>query len=159
MNRHSRTPEAILRTSQLIAAALIVGVVAFCGVAFFAVGGMNVASDGTLVSAIMAAVTLPQIVMFFFVSAFVTEQVIDNQYGRRSIPVTPENKPYQVMQMRTIIGFALLEGGCFMNIVAYILEKNWWSLGIVGTLVLFMLTNFPTKTRFKHYAESQQAYS
>ncbi len=156
MNTNTGSPESITREAQIIAAALIAGVVVFCGVAVFAAGGLNAQSDGTLVSMVMAAMSLPQMLLYFFVSVFATERVVRNQHGRRSIPVTPENLPYQIMQLRTIIGFALLEGSCFMNIIAYILEKNWWSLAIVGVFVLFMLTNFPTTTKFKHFAETYQ---
>ena len=43
-----------------------------------------------------------------------------------------------VYQTELIIKLALLEGAAFMNGVAYLVEVQWWSLAVMGTLLFVM---------------------
>lgn len=104
-------------------------------------------------SLVLAVASFPELILFFVASNFVPQSS-----SSHSGNISSEMQPYHQKLAHIIVEYALLEGACFMNIVAYILERNWWSLGIAGVFVLFMLSNFPTETRFKHYAETQQTF-
>jgi hypothetical protein len=47
----------------------------------------------------------------------------------------------------------LLEGSAFLNVIADILQRNWWSLGIAGGLVLWMLRRFPTRRHLDRWLD------
>jgi hypothetical protein len=54
-----------------------------------------------------------------------------------------------------IIKLALLESAAFFNVIATVVEHNWWSLGLAGLLVGWMLTNFPTRSRVERWIAEQ----
>jgi hypothetical protein len=56
-------------------------------------------------------------------------------------------------QSRVIVAQAMPEGAAFFNLVAYLLEGNWVSLGVVGGLLLMMLAQFPTQGRFENWVK------
>jgi hypothetical protein len=58
-----------------------------------------------------------------------------------------------------IVGLALLEGMAFFNIIACIIEHNWWSLAIAGCLALWMLMVFPSRNRVEQWIETQRMNS
>lgn len=149
----------LVRGAQVIAGAMIGGVLFFAAISVVLAGGVGVESDGELLSTILAGLSVPPLLLFLFLPVSIIEQLLEKQLRSRSTSVVGNNKPYQTMQLATIVRFAFLEGGAFMNLIAYIVEHNLWSLGIVGVFILFMLSNFPTETRFKHYAEAQQTFS
>jgi hypothetical protein len=55
-----------------------------------------------------------------------------------------------------IVRIAVLEGAAFFNVICSIIEHNWWSLGIAGLLVGWMLTNFPTRNRVERWIAEQR---
>lgn len=161
MGNSLQTTEQFVRVAQIIAVAMIVAVVVFGIVGVVVSGkfsGAKVEEQEQIISLVMAAASLPELLAFFFVPQLVTEERLKRVGHVRTSNVLEEFKPYQTKLSQTVVQFALLEGASLMNIVAYIMEKNWWSLGISGAFVLIMLTNFPTRTRFDHYAETQQTF-
>lgn len=161
MNNPLQTAEHCVRVAQIIAVAMILAVVVFGIVGVVVSGqfpGANVEEQEQIISLVMAAASLPELLAFFFVPQMVTEELLQRSRHMRTSTVSEEFMSYQAKFFQTVVQFALLEGASLMNIVAYIIEKNWWSLGISGAFVLIMLTNFPTRTRFDHYAETQQTF-
>jgi hypothetical protein len=135
---------------QIIAIALVMGVVVFGLVAVFMLGALEQPAGGFIVSLIAAV---------FASGAFVMHLVVPNMMApspRGDVPAADELTCYQQYQARTIIGLAILEGAAFFNIIATIVEHNWWSLAIAGCLVFWMLAMFPTRTRVKHWVEAQR---
>jgi hypothetical protein len=55
-----------------------------------------------------------------------------------------------------IIGVALLEGAGFFNLVAYMSERQWWTLAIVGVLMLLIAMMFPTLQQFESWSEDKK---
>lgn len=158
MEARMRSKESIVQTSKIIAFAMIGATLIFIGIAFFI--AKNVAGDGdeNLISLILAAVGIPEMVMFFLTPSLITDETLKQLRSSESSPKSRELDAYQRLMVQTIIRFALLEGVCLINTIAYILEQNWWSLAIAGTFLLFMVTNIPTTTRFKHYAETAETF-
>ncbi|MBT5020797.1 MAG: hypothetical protein HON04_18855 [Planctomicrobium sp.] len=160
MAKQFQSPEEVVRVAKIIAFAMILGALTFAGIAWFIAQQMNRGGDqDQLISLIMAATSLPELFIFFFVSNFMSAERMEQRPGYNPTWSTPEMKPYHIKLTHIIVQYALLQGACVMNIVAYIIEQNWWSLGIASVFLLFMLSNFPSETRFKHYAETQQTYS
>lgn len=148
-------PDRFARETQVIAAALFVGAMTFVGIAVVIVHvvGNNPESTGMIVSLIMAGVTLAQIVPFFVIPAQMANSPQSPQTGNLGEGLTEHHSLYRG---QLIIRLAILEGACFMNTIAYIIEHNWWSLAIVGGLLFIMLLLFPTRTRIAHFVESRQ---
>jgi len=139
----------MIRTMQIIALALPQGVILFALIAVFVLGALSQPSSGNAVSLIAAG---------FAAVAFVAHLVVPNLIaGRRVNTQTPptELQPYGAYQSQMIMKVALLEGAAFFNVIATIIEHNWWSLGIAGLLVGWMLTNFPTRGRVERWIAEQ----
>lgn len=60
-----------------------------------------------------------------------------------------------VYTLRGIIAMALLEGGCFMNLVIYMLDQEPLSLGVAGGLLAALAIGFPTHERVVAWVEQQ----
>lgn len=56
---------------------------------------------------------------------------------------------------QVIVGMAILEGCCFMNLVFFLLEQNQLSIGIALAVLGLMIINFPTHERMVGWVESQ----
>jgi hypothetical protein len=54
-------------------------------------------------------------------------------------------------QTRLIIGYAILEGAAFFNLVATMIERQDVSLAIVGLLLGAMLVKFPTRGKIESW--------
>jgi hypothetical protein len=61
-----------------------------------------------------------------------------------------------IYQMQLIIALAMLEGAAFLNLIACMIEHNWWSLAIAGGVVAIMAVQFPTRTRVEQWIETQR---
>jgi hypothetical protein len=149
MSNPITTPEQAIRVMQIIAIALVMGVVLFALIAVFMLGALDEPADGFIVSLIGAAFASGAFVMHLIVPSLMTGSAAGD--GAAS----DELSHYQRYQAKLIVGLALLEGAAFFNIIATIIEHNWWSLAIAGCLVFWMLAMFPTRTRVKHWIESR----
>jgi hypothetical protein len=59
-------------------------------------------------------------------------------------------------QTKMIVGMAILEGAAFVNLIAYMTEKQFWSYGIVAFLVGVMAISFPSQGQFEGWAEEMK---
>ena len=123
------------------------GVLMFAGIAVVGVGALQEPPKSPLISLIGGG---------FAVVAFVLHLVVPALVAKQQIRTSGEDGLHGVFQSKTIVGLALLEGAAFLNIVALIVEHNWWSLAIAGGLVFWMLAMFPTRTRVTQWIETQQ---
>ncbi len=146
MSQQTSNLEQTVRGMQIITAALVLGVVVFAAIAVFVVGAMNEESSGVIVSAVGLVWSALAFVMHLVVPAIMTRQL--SRGGNRE-------QLYGAYRAKTIVGLALLEGAAFFNIVALIIEHNWWSLAIAGGLVFWMLSAFPSTTKVEHWVETQ----
>jgi hypothetical protein len=58
-------------------------------------------------------------------------------------------------QTRRIISAALLEGGAFFNIVAYMQERQWFSAAIAIAMILGVGSLFPIRSRVELWLERE----
>lgn len=155
MSNAPATPEAWVRNMQIIAGALIAGVVIFALIAVFALGALGQPPTGVIVSYMALGMTAIELVPFALVPRFVTAPTVHR--ARQGTGNLEGNAlQYGLYQTRMILRYALLEGAAFFSIVATIIEHNWWTLGVAGGLVLMMLTIFPARTRVEHWMETQR---
>lgn len=137
------TPE--LQRLQIIAIAMMAGVVPFTLVAIFIAGSMPPNAGTPMISLVaggMAALALVGINMIPLLP-------LPTEAGTRSFS--------QKVFLQTILRFALCEGGCMINLVAFILEQRWWSLGFPALLLTSMAALFPTRGRIESQWEREQA--
>jgi hypothetical protein len=155
MSNAPATREAWIRNMQIIAGALIAGVVVFALVAVFVLGALSQPLTGVIVSYMALGMTAMEMVPFALVPRFVTAQTV-HRARQGAGNLEGDALQYGLYQTRMILRYALLEGAAFFCIVATIIEHNWWTLGMAGGLVLIMLTIFPTRTRVEHWIETQR---
>lgn len=61
-------------------------------------------------------------------------------------------------QMELIVKLALLEGAAFFNIIAYQIERQWWTLAVVVLLLVLIAAKFPTLAGIQQRIERQTIY-
>lgn len=141
MSQQPTTSEQAVRVLQIITAAMVMGVVMFAGISVLALEALSDPPDGFLLSGMAAG---------FAGIAFVMHLVVPAVIAKQQARSASAEQLFGVYQTKTIIGLALLEGAAFLNIVAVMVEHNWWSLAVAGGLVFWMLAMFPTQTRVAH---------
>jgi len=145
-------PESVGRISQVIAGALIMGVVTF-GVVAFIIGKAE-PPKLPMISIMAGGFALMATAMRFVVPMIVVNGA---NAGLQQVDSTDlMNQLAGLYQTKTIIGFALLEGAAFFNLVAYITEKQFWSYGVVAFLLGVMAISFPSQGQFESWAEEMK---
>jgi hypothetical protein len=159
-----------VRVLQIIAAALILGVLIFLVVAVVIVqqrgGGLGQQADPPFVS----YVALGFFAVALLVCTFVPALAVGGQVRRvaagtwqppQKVPATayPSDaaKLLAVYQTRTVIAYALLEGPAFLGCIAYLSEAQTIALAVAAAAVLLMLLTFPTRLRANLWLLRQQA--
>ena len=155
--------DAILRVERIILLAMVMGVVTFgvvAGVLAFGQGQANAqpVADAQLPNG------LPVVSLFgvgMACMALILQAIVPNMM------VNAKRKPIALQfhisradllplhQIALIVAIALCEGAAFINLIACIVEKQWWSLPIAGFLVIVMLTKFPTYHGLEEWTERQ----
>jgi len=148
------TQAASPATCMVIAFALIMGVVTFAAVAGVALNQPAPVVEQPFISIGAAGMGAMMFVLSFFVPGMVGSQNLQ-ALKNRGYPVT-EAELLQVYQLKLIIRYALLEGGAFLNLIAFMVEHQTWSLGIVGVIVGVMILLFPTPGRIHYWIKEQK---
>ena len=145
-------PAKIGRTSQIMAGALIIGVLTFACLAFFAAQGEPAKQP-------MIALMGAGMALMMLVVRFVVPTVIVNG-GKSRLKEAADEEQQKILavlyQTKMIVGMAVLEGAAFFNLVAYIVEKQFWSYGVVAFLLGVMAISFPSQGQFECWAEEMK---
>jgi hypothetical protein len=149
--------ETALRTTQIIAGAMILGVLAFGAVAtMLVVNDESDAQGSSFIAPLAAGVSLLLLVVCVIVPANVnsartgagaSETARDTDSGQLAL--------YAAYQTRMIIRFALLEGAAMLNLVAALVDKQPYSVAIAGLMAAIMALLFPTRGRVEAFVRSQ----
>lgn len=163
-------PRQNLQTMQMIAGALLLGVVVFLIIALLIVSnrgkGNGMAPTGgfpmiSILAVVLAAVEFP---LAFVVPAVLTRNALRQIASGAWRPPPTANAPafdtdtsklLAVRQTTRIIGLALLEGAAFLGCIAYLLEAQPFALGVPLAAILLMLMSFPTESRIRAWLERQ----
>ncbi len=148
-----------LRVLQIITGALITGVMAFLAVVLLVQqqGQAPVPGPQTPLISLMAAGG--------FVGIFGVWLVLPPTLVRQGlVPIArhPSQSAAETVgllalkQTVQIVSSAMLEGCAFFNLVAFLVERQTYTLGIALACVLLMLVTFPTQGRFQQWLLEQQ---
>lgn len=157
--------EQTARTTQIIAFALISGVILFAFVILLAGLATDDPPETPVISIVgfvfaAGAVLAAPIVSKAIASAMRRSAVEGNQTSNRQYPAQQQEfgtfgivvGSFQVGQ---IFRRAILEGAAFMNLVAYIIEAQPLNLAIAIFLVLTMMFSFPTRDNLERFVREQ----
>lgn len=157
MNQGQPLPEKnqMIRVMQIIAGALMFGVVVFGAVAVVLSLGKQPDPQRTpMVAYIGAGFTVIALMPFAVVPGLIEKTGIA-KLDRNNLSAV-DQQLCAVYQTKMIAGMAILEGAAFFNIVAYMSQLQIWSLAIAGGLVAVMAAMFPTRTRIEQWLETQK---
>lgn len=163
-------PPKRLRVMQIIAGALLLGVLTFLAIALFLVSGRpqgaaGGTADGLPVISVLAVMLLVvDAPLAFVVPSFLMRSAV-RRIASGAWQAPPGSDPaafasdaaklLTVRQTALIIGLALLEGVAFFACIAYLLEAQPFVLAVVLVAVALMLVNFPTEGRVRAWLERQ----
>ena len=143
------TPQASVRSMQIVASALMAGVLFFAAIVAVVTGSkLNGQPDVlTWMGGAFAAVAV--------VIHFVLPPMIAKKSWERAIAngLRQKSESEQIQhamndyQCQLIVGHALLEGAAFMNLTVLIAGRSVINLGVVIALLVLMLIRFPTTTK------------
>lgn len=166
-------PDKALRIMQIIAGALIAGVLSFAGVASVIVLGQAPAAQpegpppaaapngSEIVMYLAMALAAVAAMMSFVVSNLVSAAGVKGvakmaQDGTATGSKELFGRLLAVAQTKMIIAMALIEGAAFFNLIAFIITKSLIPPAVVGALLLVMAIHFPTKFKLARWLEDQQ---
>ncbi len=143
------TPASAARLLQIVTVAMLAGVLIFAGVLVFGLGVLNQPPRGTLFSLTGIGVA---------VLAFVAHLVLPEVIVRNNLKTTAGDGSALsgLFLVKTIVATAFLEGAAFVNLVALMTEHHWWSLVVVGGLVLWMASQIPRVGRVVDWVVARQ---
>ncbi|MDA0832978.1 MAG: hypothetical protein O2955_02600 [Planctomycetota bacterium] len=157
-------PETFIRTMQIIAGALMMGVILFGGVVAItwkdrAPAQAQAGFDPMLLvlffftaGALAARFTVPQIMARHQVSQVIALYQTEKLTG----PNEFFGRLMMIAQTKMIIEYALVEGVCFFALVAAMTTHSLIPIGIVVGLLLLMASTFPTKNKLLDWLEEQR---
>ena len=143
---HAASISIKCRILTIILAALIIGQVIFAAVIVFAMNGWNQAPKGVMLSLISVGFAVQMFAMAIFVPQFVVKTGVKNANG-------DFDQLLGIYLTKTIVAGGFLEGSGMLNLVAFQLEHNKWSLIPVATGIFFMLTMIPTPIRLTNWLD------
>ena len=142
-----------IRVSQIIASALMMGVLVFAGVtvAFHLSDPQPAAGNQDSMLLIVAIVfTVGDLIARFVVLKTHDQNMARKLENRETESVSP-NEVYGAYQTRLIISLAMLEGVAFFCLIAFMIEHRWEAFGLAMFLLLMMAMNFPTENKFRSW--------
>lgn len=151
--------EAAIRAMKIIAGALIMGVLVFLGIVLVItkgeIGGMENADILTIIAAgfgflmIVNHLVIPRVISGAQLKLAAEKGLADQD------EVAKAKQVCGVYQAQMIVGFALLEGAAFFNLIVLMLEKSVASLGVVILLLSLMAIRFPTRDKVSFWVQNK----
>ena len=163
-------PPGRLPTMQIIATALLFGVLTFLGIVLYIVhlqhDGHGVAPPRDLpILSIMAVAMLVinGVLAFLIPGSLLRSGLAKIAATAGPIPLgatgkavaNTANQLLNVWQTTLIVGMALLEGTAFFACIAYLLEAQIYTLAVLGVALGLMLSKFPTQGRLAGWVKEQ----
>jgi hypothetical protein len=154
---NGQAPTANVRTMQIIAFALMMGVVVFGVIVMFQTGGQLNGKPGLLtwIAAGFAGLMIVNHLAIPLIIAGATWKKLAADGIRQKSEQEQAQAAMGVYQAQMIVALALLEGAAFFNLVVVMQERTMISLGIVIALLVLMLIKFPTTTKVTWWIEDR----
>jgi hypothetical protein len=163
----SPKPAAQLRTMRIILVALCLGVLGFLAVALVVRSNqVNPPPPAVpLISYVGIAFAAGMLLLVWVVPAFF-EAAWRRQIARGSWPVDSRtgggpppdevSRWWALYQTRMLIRAAPVESAAFLNLIAYLVEGQAFSLGIAVGLLLVLVSQFPTREGVERWIDAQR---
>lgn len=152
-------PAAAVRVMQIITGALMMGLIMFGVIANVLVFGGEGLKDKPPLECIVPLMAVGFAVLIIINHFIVPETVINTSIntlkGQVELNEITKGHFFPIFQVGLIIRLALLEGAGFFNLVAFIIDKQWWSLAVVALLLALMAIRFPTMGQVDAWAEDR----
>jgi hypothetical protein len=156
----------VARTLQIIIGTLVAGVISFLGVVLVLASreGAIPPPNPPFITYTAVILTAIDIIVWAIVPAIIASRMRNSLVAGKS-PAMAAKLPNAaelgdvgpltvIYQTRTIVAAAMLEGAAFLNLIAYFLERQTVCLAVAGTLLLMLLSHFPTVSRLESRIES-----
>ena len=148
-----------LRVMQIIAGALMMGVITFLGVVLVIIKG-NVLGQGKpgIVTMIAAGFAGLMIVNQLVIPSIITKTRLNQIKSQDSDGQNSELKLASLLsiyRMQLIITLAFLEGAAFFNLVSVMIEHHVISLIAAIVLLGLMAVRFPTRTKVSWWVQDR----
>jgi hypothetical protein len=156
--------DVMVRQVQIIVGALVGGVFFFLVIVLMMGNGFQPFDPGAIVSLVMAGLGISMIFMRLMVPSIIVstgcQKIAAGSWGanvpqQSQLPDTDEGKLLQLFLTKVIIGSALLEGGAFGCLIAFLLEGQIYTLVLAVILVAGILMGFPTRGSVTEWLETQ----
>lgn len=137
-----------VRRLQILAGALVTGVVLFTAVAILVVTGgrtVGAGSNSQLFFYLVPAVALAATLGFDVFRRFQASRLA------RASPGSPDDILLAAYSTRTILGTALGEAVAFLSLVGYLVTANVWLLAGVAGAVVAMTSFWPSETKLRGF--------
>jgi hypothetical protein len=148
-----------IRTAQIITGSIVMGALIFLGFALAKRLSGNFGPPGNppIVSYLLAGMAIPILVAFAIVpnriAAAARKRLAGQDPSGGAIPA-PELIPVFVTRMT--VADALLEGVVVMQLCAYLVEGQLFSLALAVVFLVGLALQFPTRARVQRWIERQQ---
>lgn len=162
----NQQPTPSILVCQIIAGALMMGVITFAGVTI--VSHFNnpppqpaAGNNDSIMLFIAAFFTVGALMGRLVYLKIVDRGMADKIEDREAEELVPEDI-LSAYQTRLIASLAILEGVAFFCLVAFMTEGRWEAFGIAMFLLLMMAMNFPTENKFRNWVRKisgQSAYA
>jgi hypothetical protein len=153
-----------LRVMQIIALALLLGVISFLGVALFLVMNRNPAQAGQrppILSYVAGGMLIMNACMAVMVPYFMTRAGLARLAAMPSTGNVTQDRQTALQhllglrQTGLIMALAMLEGAAFLGCIAFIVEGQWFVVGVVAVATVLMALRFPTHRGITSWLERQ----
>lgn len=149
-------PNLVGRATQIVAGALMVGIITFGGVVAFLTlqgeqglavvpGLLTYLAVGIFAVMIVVSIALPQVTVAQAIRKIAADKPGD--WRKALVPV---------FLSKTVLSKAVLEGAAFCNLVVFLLERHWMTIAVVIVILMLMAVTFPSQTQFESWAEQVQ---
>ncbi|MDA1231649.1 MAG: hypothetical protein O2856_12820 [Planctomycetota bacterium] len=156
-NLQTANLEGSIRGMQIITGALMTGVLVFSGVVFVTTEG-RIDGPPEMITMIAAGFAFLMLVNHFVIPPIIVKAQLKELVAAELHQKTDEERVPRccgVYQTQMIIGFALLEGAAFFNLVAMMMEHCVASIVVVTLLVLLMMAKFPTRETVSFWVQDK----
>jgi hypothetical protein len=163
--RIPRDFENHLRGMRIIVVALVMGVVAFSLIALLSSGGAKpdrqpiVSFMGLFFAAVMF---VAREVVSKFIVASARKKIASGgwqspQQAARQVSeeATLEEKFLFTYRIRLIVRAVPLEGAAFFNLIAFMMDHEWWSFAIAAVFAAINLSTFPSRDGLLSWIDQQ----
>jgi len=148
--------DGAVRGMQIVAAALMMGVLIFLGVVLIATEG-NLTGKPELLTMMGAGFGFLGIVNCIVIPGMISKAHL-KQAAAGLLQKTEQEKVNQVIgayRSQMIVGLALLEGAAFFNLTAMIVDHCAASIAVVVLLMGLMLVKFPTRDKVSFWVQDK----